>query len=88
MTTEIKFSARSVGHMALQLLVLPIDGTLPEAEQTRLTNKEILESCLANFPEAKTTPACIAWYSSKLKNDPDYRAKHGGKLPLPPRKIS
>lgn len=85
---KIEFKARSVGHMALQLLVTPVNLDDPIEAHVRLTNSEILANCLANFPGSKTSPACIAWYSSKLRNDEDYRSKHGGKLPLPARKVS
>lgn len=74
--------------MALQLLVLPVNPDSPEAEHVRLTNAEILANCLAAFPGSRTSPACVAWYASKLRNDEDYRAKHGGKTPLPQRKVS
>jgi len=31
------------------------------------SNKEILEIVLKQFPEAKTSMACIAWYKSDLR---------------------
>jgi len=31
------------------------------------SNAEILEIVKAKFPEAKTSPACIAWYKSDLR---------------------
>ena len=34
------------------------------------TNKEILELVQKQFPAAKTTPACVAWYKSDMR-------KHG-----------
>ncbi len=87
-TIEIKFEARSVGHMALKLLVTPVNPDAPPEEHVRLTNQEILDNCRANFPDAKTSPACIAWYASKLRTDEDYRHKHGGKVTLPARKVT
>lgn len=37
---------------------------------TQLKNAEILELVGTEFPEAKTTSACIAWYRSDLKKKP------------------
>lgn len=34
------------------------------------TNTEIIEEIRANFPEAKTTPSCIAYYRTALKKGP------------------
>ena len=34
------------------------------------TNQEILEAIQKQFPAAKTTPACVAWYKSDMR-------KHG-----------
>ena len=34
---------------------------------SELSNTEILEIVKDKFPEAKTSPACIAWYKSDLR---------------------
>lgn len=34
---------------------------------TSMSNTEILEAAKKQFPEAKTTMACIAWYKSDLR---------------------
>ena len=34
---------------------------------TQLSNTEILEAVKKQFPSAKTTMACIAWYKSDLR---------------------
>ncbi len=88
MSNILHLESRSVGHMALQLLTKPVNPDDAVESQVRLTNKEILDAVRAAYPEARTTPACIAWYASKLKNDEDYRAKHGGQTPLNARKVS
>lgn len=87
MHTEIKFTARSVGHLILHLLITPTNSDAPESEHVRLTNKEILAVAKENYPDGKTSPACVAWYASQLRRDEVYRAKHGGRQPLPPRKV-
>lgn len=42
---------------------------------TQLKNAEILELVGNEFPEAKTTSACIAWYRSDLKKKPQVRVE-------------
>ena len=34
---------------------------------TAMSNTEVLEAVKKQFPEAKTTMACIAWYKSDLR---------------------
>lgn len=40
---------------------------------TQLKNAEILKLVGEQFPEAKTTAACIAWYRSDLKKKPQIK---------------
>lgn len=39
------------------------------------TNKEILEIIHAKFEGCKTSPACIAWYKTKLRKEGKLEAK-------------
>ena len=53
---EVQVSKLKVGERARQLL---LEGTLD--------NKGILEQIKKEYPDAKTSIACIAWYKSDLK---------------------
>lgn len=85
--TTLKFQATSIGDMTIQLLTMPINPDAPIEEQVRLSNEEIALEVTKAYPDRKANgaKACVAWYSTKLKNDSAYRAKHGGKKPLPSR---
>jgi hypothetical protein len=44
------------------------------------SNKEILETIHSKFPGCKTSPACIAWYKTKLRKEGKLAAKEAGKF--------
>ena len=48
---------------------------------TSKSNSEILEAVHEKFPESKTTPACVAWYKTKLRKQ-GLIAKNNGKFKL------
>lgn len=83
----LKLEVSSIGDLTIQLLTTPINPEAPKDEQVRLSNEEIASNVTRIFPNRKANGAkqCVAWYATKLKNDPAYRAKHGGKEPLPAR---
>jgi non-homologous end joining protein Ku len=55
----------SIGKFAKNLIL-----TAPE-----LTNTQILEKVLAQYPTAKTSMACIAWYKSDLRKKGQLESK-------------
>lgn len=81
----IKLQVSSIGDMTRQLLTTPINPDAPKDEQVRLSNEEIASEITRVFPNRKAQgpKECVAWYVSKLRNDAKYRARHGGKEPLP-----
>jgi hypothetical protein len=48
----------SIGNFAKNLILT-----------TELSNQQILDAVKVQFPTANTSPACIAWYKSKLRKD-------------------
>jgi len=48
-----------------------------------MSNEDILAQLKLAYPNRRPTTHTLAWYISKLNNDAAYRAKHGGKEPLP-----
>jgi hypothetical protein len=56
---------------------VPLNQGLGKIQEQMLlqgkTTKEILEFISTNFPAAKTSSACVAWYKAKLRRE--------GKLP-------
>jgi len=55
---ETKKKPSGIGKFAMNLMV-----------STQESNKEILAQVREQFPTAKTTYECIAWYRSKLRRD-------------------
>ena len=52
-TAEVKTAKKSIGQTVRDMV----------SENPSKSNKELLASIMEVFPEAKTTEACIAWYS-------------------------
>jgi len=69
---EVQAPTMKVGQRARQLIL-----------EGKLDNKGILEQIKKEYPNAKTSMACIAWYKSDLKKtkvDPDQGYKDWLKL--------
>lgn len=84
---RITVKVTNLTQLACLLLTTPINPKDTQDKWVRLTNPEVLAKIMKYFPHANTSPACVAWYVSKLRKDVVYRAKHGNKFPLNPRKV-
>ena len=63
---EVKVRGKGIGKRAMELLI--------EGKST----KEVIDTVKAEIPDSNPTPATIAWYKNKLRQD--------GKLPAPVKK--
>lgn len=52
-----KFATEKIGQFAVRVLLT----------EPTLKNQEVLDLVKREFPDAKTTMACIAWYKSDIK---------------------
>ena len=66
-TKEVKVRGKGIGARAMELL---IEGK---------TTQEVIDTVKAEIPDANPTPATIAWYKNKLRQE--------GKLPKPEKKV-
>ncbi len=83
MSEKMTFTGvRGVGHLAALLLTTPVNPKAAPADWKRMSNEDILIQLKLAFPNRKPTTHTLAWYTSRLSNDPAYRAKNGGKEPL------